>query len=322
MSSKKAGNVSDSNDQQWERKVLEKLAMEALAEQRRGRRWGIFFKLLGFAYLVVVLGVALDWGRGDGIVEGAKFTALVNLDGVIKAKGEASAEHVVSALQAAFENKHTAGVILRINSPGGSPVQSGIINDEMRRLRAKYPEIPLHAVVEDVCASGGYYVAAGADKIFVDKASIVGSIGVLMDGFGFTGTMEKLGVERRLLTAGESKGFLDPFSPQNENHKDHAKQMLGEVHQQFIDVVRKGRGKRLKETPDMFSGLMWSGAKSIELGLADGYGTVDSVARDVFKASDVRDFTVKQNFAERFAKQIGADMAEGMANVLTRITLR
>ncbi|MBI5793452.1 MAG: S49 family peptidase [Rhodocyclales bacterium] len=296
--------------------------MEALAEQRRGRRWGIFFKLLGFTYLVVVLGVALDWGQGDKVAEGAKFTALVSLDGVIKAKGDANAEHVISALQAAFEDKHTAGVILRINSPGGSPVQSGIINDEMRRLRAKYPEIPLHAVVEDVCASGGYYVAAAADKIFVDKASIVGSIGVLMDGFGFTGTMEKLGVERRLLTAGESKGFLDPFSPQNENHKDHAKQMLGEIHQQFIDVVRKGRGKRLKETPDMFSGLMWSGAKSIELGLADGYGTVDSVARDVFKATDVRDFSVKQNFAERFAKQIGADMAEGMANVLTRITLR
>jgi len=314
--------VSDSNEQQWERKVLEKLAMEALAEQRRGRRWGIFFKLLGFAYLVVLLGVALDWGQVDNVAEGSKFTALVSLDGVIKAKGDANAENVISSLQAAFDDKHTAGVILRINSPGGSPVQSGIINDEIRRLRAKYPEIPLHAVVEDVCASGGYYVAAAADKIFVDKASIVGSIGVLMDGFGFTGTMEKLGVERRLLTAGESKGFLDPFSPQNENHKDHARQMLGEIHQQFIDVVRKGRGKRLKETPDMFSGLMWSGAKSIELGLADGYGTVDSVARDVFKAGDVRDFSVKQNFAERFAKQIGADMAEGMANVMTRITLR
>jgi len=314
--------VSDSNDQQWERKVLEKLAMEALAEQRRGRRWGIFFKLLGFGYLVVILGLALDWGQADKLADGAKFTALVDLNGVIKAKGDANAEHVISGLQAAFEDKHTAGVILRINSPGGSPVQSGIINDEMRRLRAAHPEIPLHVVVEDVCASGGYYVAAAADKIFVDKASIVGSIGVLMDGFGFTGTMDKLGVERRLLTAGESKGFLDPFSPQNENHKDHARQMLGEIHQQFIDVVRKGRGKRLKETPEMFSGLMWSGAKSIELGLADGYGTVDSVARDVFKASDIRDFSVKQNFAEKFAKQFGADMAEGMANVLTGFTLR
>jgi protease IV len=287
---------------QWERKVLEKLALEAVAEQRRGRRWGIFFKLLGFGYLAVVLGLVVDWGQTEKLAEGAKFTALVNLNGVIKAKGDANAEHIISGLQAAFEDKHTAGVILRINSPGGSPVQSGIINDEMRRLRAAHPEIPLHVVVEDVCASGGYYVAAAADKIFVDKASIVGSIGVLMDGFGFTGTMEKLGVERRLLTAGESKGFLDPFSPQNEHHKDHAKQMLGEIHQQFIDVVRKGRGKRLKETPEMFS--------------------VDSVAREVFKASDVRDFSVKQNFAEKFAKQFGADMAESMANVLTRFTLR
>jgi protease-4 len=316
------GKVSDGNETNWERKVLEKLALEALAEQRRGRRWGIFFKLLGFGYLAVLLVLALDLGQGEKFADGAKFTALVELSGVIKAKGDANAEHVISGLQAAFEDKHTAGVILRINSPGGSPVQSGIINDEMRRLRAAHPEIPLHVVVEDVCASGGYYVAAAADKIFVDKASIVGSIGVLMDGFGFTGTMEKLGVERRLLTAGESKGFLDPFSPQNENHKDHAKQMLGEIHQQFIDVVRKGRGKRLKETPEMFSGLMWSGAKSIELGLADGYGTVDSVARDVFNASDIRDFSVRQNFAEKFAKQFGANMAEGMANVLTRTTLR
>ncbi|MDP2134026.1 MAG: S49 family peptidase [Sulfuritalea sp.] len=314
--------MSDSNEVNWERKVLEKLALETLAEQRRGRRWGVFFKLLGFSYLVVILVLALGLGQGDRIADDAKFTALVDLNGVIKAKGDANAENVISGLQAAFEDKHTAGVILRINSPGGSPVQSGIINDEMRRLRAKYPAIPLHVVVEDVCASGGYYVAVAADSIFVDKASIVGSIGVLMDGFGFTGTMEKLGIERRLLTAGVSKGFLDPFSPQNENDKEHAKLMLGEIHQQFIDVVRKGRGKRLKESPEMFSGLMWSGARSIELGLADGYGTVDSVARDVIKAADVRDFSVKQNFAEKFAKQFGAEMAEGMANVLTGFTLR
>lgn len=314
--------MADGNETNWERKVLEKLALEALAEQKRARRWGIFFKLLGFGYLALVLVVALDLGNADHVAEGTKYTALVELTGVIKAKGDADAEQIVTALQAAFEDKNTAGVILRINSPGGSPVQSGIINDEMRRLRAKHPEIPLHVVVEDVCASGGYYVAAGADKIFVDKASIVGSIGVLMDGFGFTGAMDKLGVERRLLTAGESKGFLDPFSPQNENHKDHARQMLGEIHQQFIEVVRKGRGKRLKETPEMFSGLMWSGAKSIELGLADGYGSVESVARDVIKAAEVRDFTVKQNFAEKFAKQLGAQVGESMAAIFMRPTLR
>ncbi|MCF8199279.1 MAG: S49 family peptidase [Sulfuritalea sp.] len=312
----------DSNDVQWERKILEKLALEAVAEQRRRRRWGIFFKLLGFAYLTFILALVLDWGDAEKLTDGTKYTALVNLEGVIKSKGDADADNVISGLQAAFKDKHTAGVILRINSPGGSPVQSGIINDEIKRLRKAHPAIQLHVVVEDVCASGGYYVAAAADKIFVDKASIVGSIGVLMDGFGFTGTMEKLGVERRLLTAGESKGFLDPFSPQNENHKDHAKQMLGEIHQQFITIVRNGRGKRLKETPEMFSGLMWSGAKSIELGLADGYGTVESVARDVIKAAEVRDFSVRQNFAEKFAKQIGANAAEGLASALTSFTVR
>jgi len=314
--------VSDSNDPNWERKVLEKVALESIAEQRRGRRWGIFFKLLGFAYLFIVLAYFIDWGQTEKLAEGQKYTALINMTGVIQAKGDANADQVISALQAAFDDKNTAGIILRINSPGGSPVQAGIIYDEMRRLRAKHADKPLYVVVEDVCASGGYYVAAAADKIFVDKASIIGSIGVLMDGFGFTGTMEKLGVERRLLTAGENKGFLDPFSPQNAHHKEHAQQMLSEIHRQFIDVVKKGRGNRLKETPEMFSGLMWSGAASIQLGLADAYGTVDSVARDVIKAPDIRDFTVKQNFAEKFAKQFGADMAEGAASVFGRVTLR
>lgn len=315
--------MTDSNEPNWERKVLEKIALEAVTEQRRSRRWGIFFKLLGFAYLTLLLVLALDLGgSGDHLGDGKRHTALVDIHGVISAKGEASAEHVISALQSAFDDKGAVGVILRINSPGGSPVQAGIINDEIRRLRTKHADKPLYVVVDDVCASGGYYIAAAADKIFVDKASIVGSIGVLMDGFGFTGSMDKLGVERRLLTAGENKGFLDPFSPQNTQHKAHAQEMLGEIHQQFIDVVRKGRGKRLKETPDMFSGLMWTGAKSIELGLADGYGSLDSVARDVLKAEDIRDYTVKQNFAEKFAKQFGADMAEGATGVLSKFSLR
>jgi protease-4 len=310
-----------SSEDNWERKVLEKVALEGIAEQRRSRRWGIFFKLLGFSYLFVVLGVALEWGGGEKSHDGQKHTALVNLVGVIQAKGDANAEDINAALQAAFDDKGTAGVILRINSPGGSPVQAGMINDEIRRLRAKHMDTPLYVVIEDVCASGGYYVAAAADKIFVDKGSIVGSIGVLMDGFGFTGTMEKLGVERRLLTAGENKGFLDPFSPQNAKHKEFAQAMLGEIHQQFIDVVKKGRGNRLKETPEMFSGLLWSGAKSIELGLADSYGTVDSIARDVIKAEDVRDYTVKQNFAEKFAKQLGASIAGGLASAVSGVRL-
>ncbi|MDK9725146.1 MAG: S49 family peptidase [Sterolibacteriaceae bacterium MAG5] len=307
-----------SDDPRWERKIIEKLALEALAEQRRRRRWGIFFRLLGFAYVTVFLVLAVDWGDGSTLGDGQKHTALVQLNGVIRERGDANAEHLVAALQAAFADKGTAGVILRINSPGGSPVQAGIINDEIRRLRSKHADVPIYAVVEDVCASGGYYVAAATDKIFVDKASLVGSIGVLMDGFGFTGTMEKLGVERRLLTAGEHKGFLDPFSPQDTGHKEHAKKMLGEIHEQFIDVVRKGRGQRLKETPDMFSGLLWTGARSIELGLADALGSVESVARDVIKAEDIRDYTVKPNFAEKFAKQFGADMAEGAVATLAR----
>jgi len=318
-------NVSDQNQPNWERQVIEKIALEGIAEQRRHRRWGIFFKLLGFAYVTLLLFLAVDWGEWGGsadIADGKKTTALVDLAGVIQAKGDANAENVISALQAAFKSKHTAGVVLRINSPGGSPVQAGMINDEIRRLRVKHPEVPLYVVVEDVCASGGYYIAAAADKIYVDKASIIGSIGVLMDGFGFTGSMDKLGVERRLLTAGQSKGFLDPFSPQNAEHKAHAQNMLDDIHRQFIDVVRKGRGKRLKETPEMFSGLMWTGARSIELGLADGYGTLESVARDVLKAEDIRDYTVRSNFAEKFAKRFGANMAEGAASVVTRFSLR
>jgi protease-4 len=305
----------------WERKVLEKIALEGLAEQRSRRRWGIFFKLLGFAYAGVLIWTFLGLNDGDGL-DGERHTALVQLNGVIQAHGEADADVVVGALQNAFDDKNTAGVILRINSPGGSPVQSGIIYDEIRRLRGKHPEVPLYVVVEDVCASGGYYIAAAADNIYVDKASIVGSIGVLMDGFGFTEAMQKVGVERRLLTAGENKGFLDPFSPQDAKQKAYAQEMLGEIHAQFIDAVRKGRGKRLKETPEMFSGLMWSGAKSVQLGLADGFGTVESVARDIIKVENVRDYTVKQNFAERIAKRFGADMAQSAMHMLGRTELR
>ncbi len=305
-------------DSNWERRILEKVALEAVSEQRRARRWGIFFKLLGFVYVTALLAALVDWDAVNPEGEAGRHTALVEMHGVIQARGDANADDIVGALQAAFDSRGTAGVVLRINSPGGSPVQAGIITDEIRRLRAKHPETPLYVVVEDICASGGYYVAAAADKIFVDKASIVGSIGVLMDGFGFTGSMDKLGVERRLLTAGENKGFLDPFSPQNERHKTHAQGMLNDIHQQFIDVVRQGRGKRLKETPEMFSGLMWTGAKSVELGLADGFGTVDSVAREVIKAEEVRDYTMKPNLAEKFARRFGADVAAGLGNVLAR----
>lgn len=308
------------NDSNWERKTLEKLVFAALDEQRARRRWGIAFKLLGFAYLIVVLVAVVDWGADAEHHE--KHTAMINLIGVIEAKGESNAENLVAALNSAFDEKNAVGVILRINSPGGSPVQAGIISDEILRLRALHPEVPVFAVVEDICASGGYYVAAVADRIYVDKASIVGSIGVLMDGFGFSGLMERLGIERRLLTAGDNKGFLDPFSPQQPKQLAHARLMLQEIHTQFVDTVRKGRGERLKETPEMFSGLMWSGAKSVEMGLADGFGTVDSVAREVIKAETIRDYTQKQNLAERFAQRFGAGMAERAASVLAGSPLR
>lgn len=300
---------SSNTDPSWERKTLEKLAFSALNEQRASRRWGIFFKFLGFAYLTTVLVAVVDWGT-DKDHQGP-HTALVSLNGVIQSKGEANGENILAALNSAFEEKNAAGIILRINSPGGSPVQSGIINDEIRRLRGKFPDKPLYVVVEDMCASGGYYVAAAADKIYVNKASILGSIGVLMDGYGFTGTMDKLGVERRLLTAGDNKGFLDPFSPQAPEQKAHAQLLLNDIHQQFIDVVKAGRGKRLQESPEMFSGLMWTGAQSIKLGLADDFGSVDSVARDVIKADKVLDYSVKDNIAERFAKRLGAGAVNG-----------
>jgi protease-4 len=263
----------------WEREVLEKLAFASLHEQRAQRRWNIFFRLITLSIILFAIWMATGFGAGNK-TDVTSHTALIEID----------------------------GTIMRINSPGGSPVQAGIINDEIARLRKTYPQKPLYVVVGEMCASGGYYVAAAADKVFVNKASIVGSIGVLMDGFGATGLMEKIGVERRMITAGENKGFMDPFSPQVPKHKEYAQAMVNEIHQQFIDVVRNGRGKRLKETPDMFSGLFWSGAKAVELGLADGFGTVESVARDELKAENIIDYTQHEGLPERVLKKFGAEV--------------
>ncbi len=298
------------SDARWERAALEKLAGAALTEQRRARRWGIFFKFLTFGYLLLLLFLAMGWlGRGDAI-RPEKHTALVELNGVIAPDTQASSDNIVAGLKAAFEDKRTSGVILRINSPGGSPVQAGNINSEIRRLRAAHPDVPLYAVVEDVCASGGYYVAVAADRIFVDEASIVGSIGVLLNGFGFTETLDRLGVERRLLTAGENKGFLDPFSPLEPRHKRHAQQMLDEIHRQFVARVRDGRGQRLKETPELFSGLMWTGSQSVDLGLADAVGSTQFVAREIIKAEEIVNFTRRENLAERIARRLGTAFGE------------
>ena len=297
----------------WEREVIEKLAFSALKEQRRARHWSIFFRTLSFAFLFGLLYLAF---RGQEPSISGKHTALVELNGAIAANSAANAEDIISSLDDAFKDKDTKGVVLQIDSPGGSPVQAGQINDEIMRLRKKYPKIPIYAVVGDMCASGAYYVAVAADKIYVDKASLVGSIGVLMDGFGFTGAMQKLGIERRLLTAGENKGFLDPFSPMNDKQKAYAMQMLEEIHQQFIRVVRAGRGSRLKETPDMYSGLVWTGEKSISLGLADAYGSTDYVAREVIGAKEIVNYTQKENIALRFARKFGVTLGHSLLDSL------
>ena len=309
------------SDGSWERELVTKLATAALKEQRRARMWGIFFKLLTFAYVTLFLIMAVDWKSAD-MSGGKKYTAMVEVNGLIAPGTDASAEKITGALQAAFKDKSTQGVVVRCNSPGGSPVQAQTIYDEMKRLRKKYPEIPLYAVIEDVCASGGYFVAVGADRIYVGQASIVGSIGVLMNGFGFTGLMDKLGVERRLITAGENKGMLDPFSPLDEKDRAHIKTLMGDIHQQFIGVVKEGRGKRLKESPEIFSGLIWTGSRSVELGLADGIGSLEYVAREVIKAEEIRDFTITEGIAEKFARRFGAAASSAFVEALLRASIR
>jgi protease-4 len=297
----------------WERRVLEQLASEGLREQRLARRWGIFFKLLTFGLLFLAVLAALGTLAGSEKICLDKCTGVVDIQGALETSSRASAENVIAGLQAAFKNKGTRGVVLRINSPGGSPVQAGEINDEIRRLRGKYPDTPIYAVVEEICASGAYYVAVATDRIYVDKASLIGSIGVILDGFGFVGTMDKLGVERRAFTAGENKAFLDPFSPLSETQKQYAQQMLDEIHQQFIAAVKEGRGDRLKDSPDIFSGLVWNGKRGIELGLADALGSVEYVARDIIKAEELVDFTPQENIAERVARKFGATMGRSFA---------
>ena len=301
----------------WERETLERLAFAHLKEQRAARRWRNAIRLLWLGVVVTILWLSFSRGTGTTHVNQA-HTAVVQIQGEIASDADASADWIVSALRDAFQDEGAQAVVLLINSPGGSPVQAGIINDEIRRLKDKHQK-PVYAVVEESCASAAYYIAVAADQIYVDKASIVGSIGVLMDGFGFTGLMDKLGVERRLMTAGENKGFLDPFSPQTKTQRAYAQTMLDQIHQQFIQVVREGRGKRLKETPELFSGLFWTGQQAIELGLADALGSLDFVAREVVKAEDVVDYTRHENVAERLAKRFGASVGEGAVRAMRSI---
>jgi protease-4 len=310
-------NNSQIADTKWQRDTIEKLAISALAEQKTSRRWSIFFKGLMFAYLFILLFFALGWLGGNGKNIGT-HTALIDVSGVIEAGGEVNADSFMSSLHDAYDDKGTKGIILRINSPGGSPVQAGIINDEISRQKKLHPVIPVYAVVEDICASGGYYIAVATDKIYVDKASIIGSIGVLMDGYGFTEVMKKVGVERRLMTAGENKAMLDPFSPINPKHQALAQAMLNEIHEQFKTVVRQGRGSRLKETPETFSGLFWSGEQGIKMGLADAIGSADYVAREVIKEEKIVDFTAREDFTSRIAKRIGASASASFGETLAK----
>ena len=298
----------------WERAVMESVALGYLKEQRRARQWRNGLRLAWLVFLVVMSWVVLHRG-GSSTSTSTAHTAVIEIKGEIDADGLAGSSAVVTSLRAAFEDEGSQAVVLLINSPGGSPVQAGIINDEILRLKKKHNK-PVYAVVEESCASAAYYIAVAADQIYVDKASIVGSIGVLMDGFGFTGLMDKLGIERRLMTAGENKGFLDPFSAQTKTQRAHAQAMLDQIHQQFIGVVRKGRGDRLKETPELFSGLFWNGQRAVELGLADGLGSLDYVARDIVKAEDLVDYTQRDNVAERLVKRFGASVGEGMGRVM------
>ncbi len=308
--------VVDENNPHWERELLQKLSLSSLTEQRRARRWSIFFKLLIFSYLFLLLYLGL---KGQEITQSSRATSLVavvDINGMIADGTRADAETVLKGVRKAFEDKRTQGIILRINSPGGSPVQSDLIFREIKRLREKHEDIPVHAVIGDMGTSGAYYIASAAEDIYVNPASIVGSIGVMMNGFGFVDTLDKLGVERRLMISGDNKGILDPFLPLDEAHGRHMQRVLDDIHEEFITAVREGRGERLSDDPVIFSGLFWSGREGIELGLVDGIGDVDYVAREVIGEETVIDFTPRPDLFKRFADRLGSSMANVLAQQL------
>ncbi len=301
----------------WERDVIEKLAFAALTEQKRSRRWSIFFKALLFLYLLILAGIALyPKFETEFIPVGEGHTAVIDIVGMIAEDTPANAEDIIGSLREAVKDPNTKGIILYANSPGGSPVQSGYIYDEIRKIKKEHSHLPIYSVVGDTCASGCYYVVSATDKIFVNQASLLGSIGVLMNGFGFVDAMQKLGVERRLMTAGEHKALLDPFSPQRADENQHMQTLLSQVHQQFITAVKTGRGDRLKESPELFSGLVWTGEMGVKLGLADGFGTQDSVAEEVVGVKKRVDLTRKERLLDRLAGKFGASFGHVFANLL------
>lgn len=315
---------SNSSDEApgWEKTVLEKLAFAALDEQKRTRRWGVFFKFLTFAYLAVALGMFIYPRFESEMTTDKEHVAVIDVLGMIVDGEATNADVIIEGLRDAEKDKNTKGIILNINSPGGSAVQSAYVYEEIRRQKAKHPDIPIYSVVGDMCASGGYYIASASDKIYVNRASLIGSIGVIMNGFGFSDVLHKLGVERRLLTAGEHKAMLDPFSPVNQQEEQHMQSLLDQVHQQFIAAVKQGRGDRLKETPEMFSGLVWTGEEGVKLGLADDFGSVDSVARDVIGTETKVNFTPQERLLDRLAGKFGASFAQAMGTAIKSINFQ
>ena len=318
----RASAVNSSRDLRWERDVIEKIATESFREQRRSRRWGIFFKALAFGYIAIALLLASRDGMFDfSFSEPEDHTAIVDINGVIAADTNANARRIVAGVEAAFEDERTAGVILRISSPGGSPVQSGRVFDEVRRLRAEHEDIPLYAVIGDIGASGGYYIAAAADKIYADRSSLVGSIGVRSGGFGFVGTLDKFGIERRLITSGDNKAFLDPFAPVKQDEVAHMESLLGNIHEQFITAVRDGRGDALKSDNEIFSGLVWTGEQALENGLIDGLGSEITVAREIFAAEKLVNFTPREGLLDQLASGVGVSVTDRLFSLFlqTRI---
>ncbi len=316
-------NPNATNKPGWERELVEKLAFAAVTEQRRTRRWGIFFKLLLVGYLFAILAITLyPKFKQDMGIGGKSHTAVIDLVGMIAENQNANAESIIESLRNAAKDKNTKGIIIHANSPGGSPVQSAYVYDEIKKIKKEHPDMPIHAVVSDICASGCYYIVAATDKIYASPASLIGSIGVIMDSFGFVETMNKLGVERRLITAGDHKALLDPFSPAKPTENKYMQNLIDQVHQQFIGAVKSGRGARLKETPDMFSGLVWTGEESVKLGIIDAMGTQDTVAKEVIGAETLVDFTQQERLVDRIAGKLGASFGLVINNLAKGWSLR
>jgi len=312
-----------SRESGWEREVIKKLAMAAITEQTRARRWSVFFKSLMFAYLIALFGVAMYPSIKEGLeTETKDHTAVVDVVGIIAEDQDTNAASIIESLRDAVKDKNTKGIILHSNSPGGSPVQAAYVYEEIRKIKKEHPDLPVYAVVSDICASGCYYIASASDKIFVNQSSLIGSIGVLMDGFGFVDIMQKLGVERRLMTAGAHKAMLDPFSPPKEDETKYMQGLLDQVHQQFIGAVKAGRGDRLKETPEMFSGLVWTGEAGVKLGVADGFGNDDSVAKDIIGADKLVDFTQQGRLLDKIAGKLGASFGQAIGSAVQLPSLR